>query len=62
MHLLVGNLEILLQINEKTGTARFCHCDQLGTTKLVQLSTGETVRCTYTTSASCTVRKLRKQA
>ena len=48
IHLSVGNLGILRQIHDKTGTARFCHRDQLGTTKLMRLSTNETVRCTYT--------------
>lgn len=47
-HLSVGNQGVLRQIDDTNRIARFCRSNQLGTTETVQLSTGESVSCTYT--------------
>ncbi len=47
-HLSVGNQVVLRQIDYTNRISRFCRSNQLGTTETVQLSTGESVTCTYT--------------
>ena len=47
VHLSVGNLGILRQIRDSDGAARFCRREQLGTTEIVRLITGDVVRCTF---------------
>ena len=47
VHLSVGNLGILRQIRDSDGAARFCRHEQLGTTEMVRLITGDVVRCTF---------------
>jgi hypothetical protein len=49
-NLSVGNLGVLRQINDTTGTVRFCLCSDVGKTAVVRLSTGTSVYCKYTVS------------
>jgi hypothetical protein len=51
-NLAAGNLGLLRQINDRTGTARFCCSVDLGKTAMVRLSTGKMVHCTYRILAS----------